>query len=85
MILAWAITIHKSQGMTLEKMAIDLGRGAFADGQLYVALSRCRRLEDVLLLRPIRTTDLHVADAVRQFESALQTGWLARPVQPSFY
>ena len=85
LVLAWAITIHKSQGMTLEKMAIDLGRGAFADGQLYVALSRCRRLEDVLLLRGIRPGDLHVADAVRQFEAALQTGRLARPVQPSFY
>ena len=83
LILAWAITIHKSQGMTLEEMAIDLGRGAFADGQLYVALSRCRRLDDVLLLRPIEESDLHVADAVRRFEAELRTGRLSRPVQPA--
>ena len=85
LILAWAITIHKSQGMTLEEMAIDLGRGAFAEGQLYVALSRCRRLDDVLLLRPIRPSDLRVAEAVRRFEAELKSGRLAQPAQPFLF
>ena len=45
--LAWATTIHKSQGKTLERVIIDLGNGAFAAGQLYVALSRCKTLSGI--------------------------------------
>lgn len=51
--LAWAITIHKSQGKTFDKVAIDFGRGAFAHGQTYVALSRCTNFSGIKLLRPI--------------------------------
>jgi len=56
--LAWAVTIHKSQGQTFDNVVIDLGRGAFAHGQLYVALSRCRRLEGIILKRPVRRHDV---------------------------
>ena len=51
--LAWAITIHKSQGKTFDKVIIDIGRGTFAHGQMYVALSRCTTLEGLVLKRPI--------------------------------
>ena len=56
--LAWAITIHKSQGLTFDKLIIDLDHGAFTHGQVYVALSRCRSFEGMLLRRPVKHRDI---------------------------
>ncbi len=64
---AWAITIHKSQGKTFDRTIIDLGRGAFAHGQLYVALSRCRTLEGIVLKERITMRDIIVDEAVLDF------------------
>ena len=58
--LAWAVTIHKSQGKTFDRVHLDLGRGAFAEGQVYVGLSRCRTLEGVTLERAIRKEDIYL-------------------------
>jgi ATP-dependent exoDNAse (exonuclease V) alpha subunit len=56
--LAYALTVHKSQGQSFDKVIIDLGaRGAFAHGQTYVALSRCRSLEGIILRRPLNMSD----------------------------
>ncbi len=56
--LAFAVTIHKSQGKTFEKAVIDVGRGTFAHGQMYVALSRCTTLEGIVLRQPIRKSHI---------------------------
>jgi ATP-dependent DNA helicase PIF1 len=67
--LAWAMTIHKSQGKTFERVIIDLGQGAFAHGQSYVALSRCTTLEGITLRRAVTGRDLMVDPEVREFLS----------------
>lgn len=67
--LAYAMTIHKSQGQTFDKVIIDLGRGAFEHGQAYVALSRCRSLEGIIMLRPLSVRDLIYKEAVLDFNS----------------
>ena len=56
--LAWAVTIHKSQGQTFQRVHVDIGRGAFAHGQVYVALSRCRTLGGLTLERSLTKRDL---------------------------
>lgn len=66
--LAWAITIHKSQGLTFDKVVVDAGR-AFAHGQVYVALSRCRSLEGLVLRSPL-TQDALAGD--KQIEAFLR-------------
>ena len=65
--LAWAITVHKSQGLTFRQVKIDLSGGAFAGGQTYVALSRCTSLEGITLKEPIRRQDVFVRPEVKQF------------------
>lgn len=62
--LAWAITIHKSQGLTFDHIIIDLDRGAFAAGQLYVALSRCTSLEGIVLHTKVKDRDIIVRPEV---------------------
>lgn len=65
--LAWAVTIHKSQGKSYDQAIIDLGPRSFAPGQTYVALSRLTALEGLYLTRPLRPSDVIVDDAVRRF------------------
>ncbi|MFE7065537.1 ATP-dependent RecD-like DNA helicase [Microbacterium sp. ER1] len=72
--LAWAVTIHKSQGKTYDRAVIDLGSGAFAPGQTYVALSRLTSLDGLYLSRPLRPSDIRVDEDVRRF---MRDAWLA--------
>jgi ATP-dependent exoDNAse (exonuclease V) alpha subunit len=65
--LAWAVTIHKSQGQTLDSAVLDFGRGAFANGQAYVAFSRIRTLDGVFLSRTLQPTDIQVDRRVVEF------------------
>ena len=65
--LAWAITIHKSQGLTFNQVTIDFTGGTFAGGQAYVALSRCTSLDGLILKKPIARSDVFVNPEVVKF------------------
>lgn len=75
--LAWAITVHKSQGLTFRQVKIDFsGGGAFAGGQTYVALSRCTSLQGMTLEEPIRRSDIFVRPEVTAFARRYNDGQL---------
>lgn len=65
--LAWAITVHKSQGLTFRYVKIDFSGGVFAGGQTYVALSRCTSLQGISLQKPIRPEDIFIKSEVIRF------------------
>jgi hypothetical protein len=79
LIPAWAITINKAQGLTLDDVQVDLDSGAFAPGQTYVALSRATSLEGLSLVRPIRPADVRVDPDLMEFEKWLQRETIAEP------
>ena len=72
LMLAWAVTIHKSQGKTFDKVVVDIGRGTFTHGQTYVALSRCTTLGGIILKKPILKkhiwTDYRVVDFLTKYQ-----------------
>ncbi|MBT8230501.1 MAG: ATP-binding domain-containing protein, partial [Bacteroidia bacterium] len=73
--LAWAITIHKSQGKTFDNIIIDLGKGAFDYGQTYVAMSRCRTMEGITLKKKITPRDIMVDQAVIEYYDYKIRNW----------
>ncbi len=76
--LAWAVTIHKSQGKTFDQVTVDLGKGAFAAGQTYVALSRCRSFEGLALVQPVKLQDIRLDYSIVKFVTSLQYQLSAR-------
>ncbi|MDG6932927.1 MAG: AAA family ATPase [Nitrososphaerota archaeon] len=72
MMLAWAITIHKSQGKTFDKILLDTRSGVFANGQIYVALSRCRTIEGIVLKKRIEKKDIRTDWRVVRFLTNFQ-------------
>ncbi len=75
--LAWAVTIHKSQGLTFDKVIIDAGK-SFASGQVYVALSRCRTLDGIVLKSIIRNHNIIQDDKINEFQSQM---WNVRELE----
>lgn len=73
--LAWAVTIHKSQGLTFDHVKLDLGKEAFAAGQTYVGFSRCRTLDGIELMREMIPADIKVDRRVVEFFDRVETGY----------
>lgn len=71
--MGWAISIHKSQGMTLDKAAIDVGRGCFSNGQLYVALSRLKDLNNISFVTHVDEKNIKVSEHVKEFYNSIST------------
>ena len=72
--LAWAVTIHKSQGKTFDRVIVDVGRGTFASGQMYVALSRCRTLEGMILKTRLLRRHVLIDYKIMEFLTGHQYG-----------
>lgn len=72
--LAWAITVHKSQGLTFSRVNIDFTGGVFAGGQAYVALSRCTSLDGISLALPLRRDDVFVREEIKRFARTYNDG-----------
>jgi len=72
LVLAWALTIHKSQGKTFHHVTLDIGSGSFMPGQVYVALSRCTTLEGLTLKRPIHKKHIWIDQTVVDFVTTFQ-------------
>jgi len=70
--LAWAVTIHKSQGKTFENVAVDIGNGAFVQGQVYVAISRCTSFEGLILKKPIYKKHIWIDYHITRFLTRFQ-------------
>ena len=70
--LAWAITIHKSQGLTLDNVIIDFGEGTFASGQAYVALSRVKSMDKLNLKRQVKKEDFYFSKTILEFDKSLK-------------
>jgi len=70
--LAWAVTIHKSQGKTFDNVVVDLGRGSFVQGQVYVAISRCTNFEGLVLKKPLKKKHIWIDYNIMRFMTRYQ-------------